>query len=191
MNASPHSPRQRKAFWQVTAAGVTACLAATAGGYVLGVSPALDHLTERRANLDELATRRQKAIDLRADAAAAAKRLVDARREVADLPLRLEPASAVNRRLNRLAEAAAAAGVALNEMQPQPAADGRHYQTVPIRVAGTGSYPACAAFLHALRAQFPDTAVRSVDATNAAPGRTGNVATFRLELDWHTAPATK
>ena len=43
----------------------------------------------------------------------------------------------------------------------------------------------------AMRTQFPDTAVQAIDMQNASPGKEGNVANFRLDLEWHTTPVRK
>ena len=115
----------------------------------------------------------------------------DAGQQVASLPLRLEPATSINPRLARLADLAGESGLVLDEIQPGPAADGSHYQTVPIRLAGGGSYPAVAVFLHRLRERFPDTAVRSFECSNTAPGADRPSAAFRAELAWYTAPVAK
>jgi Tfp pilus assembly protein PilO len=188
-STDPQAAEHRRARWRTAGVVAAVCAAVTAAGYGLGISPTVEHLAEHRARLDELAARRDAGARLRADLAAVRRRLDQTTRAVADLPLRLEPAAALNGRLHRLAEAATAAGVTLDEMQPQPAVDGPHYQTVPVRVAGGGTYPACAAFLHALRADFPDTAVRAIEATNPSPARDGNAVVFRLDLAWHTMPA--
>ena len=185
------NPEQRSYSRKVMAFGFGACLAISAGGYFVGIAPALAGLVERRGQERELADRRVRSADLTAELRDTRRRLAAANKDLADLPLRLEPASAVNRRINLLAGVAGEAKVTLNEIQPQSAVDGQHYQTVPIRVAGSGSYPACATFLHELRERFPDTTVQSFDLQNASPSREGNVATFRMELAWHTSPAGK
>lgn len=184
-------PVQRKKLYQVIGYTTAACLGISVAGYFLGIAPAIANVSERQAEMEELANRRQQVASGKTDLANTRRRLDEAKRDVAELPLRLEPASAVNTRLNRVAEAAAAAGVNLNEMQPQPAVDSQHYQTVPIRVTGSGTYSACAAFLHAMRTQFPDTAVQGIDMQNSSPGKDGNIANFRLDLEWHTTPARK
>jgi Tfp pilus assembly protein PilO len=176
---------------KVVGLGLLACAGLSAGSYLLGVRPAIARLADRAAAEEELHARQAAADKAVADLAVARARLAAARRELDALPLRLEPAAAVNRRLNQLAEAAAAAGVTLNEVQPHPPVDGPHYQTVLIRVGGTGGYPACAAFLHAVRDRFPDTSVRLFEAQNPTPDRDRNVAGFRLDLAWHAAPAAK
>ncbi|QOV92044.1 type 4a pilus biogenesis protein PilO [Humisphaera borealis] len=188
---SPLNPEQRSYSRKAIAIGITVCVAISAGGYFVGIAPALAGLVERRGQERELADRKTRSAELATELRDTRQRLVAANKELAELPLRLEPASAVNRRINLLAGVAGEAKVTLNEIQPQSAVDGQHYQTVPIRVVGAGSYPACAAFLHALRERFPDTTVQSFDLQNAAPSRDANVATFRMELAWHTSPAGK
>jgi hypothetical protein len=57
---------------------------------------------------------------------------------------------------------------------------------MPIHVEGTGTYPSCTAFLHALRESFPDTSVASLDAA-AQPGNASSAAIlFHMELTWYT-----
>ena len=71
------------------------------------------------------------------------------------------------------------------------AADSAHYQTVPIRISGSGSYPGCARFLHELRTRFPDTSCKSFELTNPNPVRDHNVGNFKFELTWYTAPVSR
>jgi len=66
-------------------------------------------------------------------------------------------------------------------------ADGPDYQTVPILIARSGTYPNCAKFLHRLRKEFPDTAVRSFETTNNSSSPDNPTATFQVELVWHAA----
>jgi Tfp pilus assembly protein PilO len=168
-----------------------ACAAITAVGYLLGVHPALAARADNAALEAELAQRQSTAAGVSSQLAAVRHRLEQTRRDVAALPLRLEPATAINRRLNRLAESAQAAGVVVHELQPSAVMDGPHYQTVPIRLAGSGTYPACAGFLHQLRTQFPDVTIRSFEAANPTVTRDQNSGAFRIELEWHTTPGLR
>lgn len=182
---------QRGYSRKIAGIALAICGAVSGAGYYIGISPALAGLVERRAQEQELADRRQRVTQLATELGDTRRKLAVARKNLADLPLRLEPSSAVNRRINLLAGVAGDAHVTLNEIQPQSAIDGIHYQTVPIRVAGSGEFPACAAFLHMLRTQFPDTTVKSFEILNGNPGRSGNTASFRIELAWHTTPGVK
>jgi hypothetical protein len=75
----------------------------------------------------------------------------------------------------------------IDEMRPDVVSEGRDYKTVPIYIAGNGTYPACAAFLHGLRKRFPDMAVMSFDTTNNSASGDAPAATFHFVLAWHAA----
>jgi hypothetical protein len=175
-------------LWQVYGIGLIVCAGLSAAAYLFGVQPALAAREADEAYAADLQGRRQNAVDLAATLTAARQKLEQTRREVAGLKLRLEPAAGVNQRLARLADLATAAGLEINEVQPGAATDSPHYQVVPIRISGTGTYPACAQFLHQLRVKFPDTAARSVEVANPSPTRDHTAGTFRFDLAWYTAP---
>ncbi len=121
---------------------MVACAGLSVAAYALGVQPALAAREADEAYAADLQGRRQNAADLAATLATARQKLEQTRREVAGLPLRLELAAGVNQRLAKLADLATAAGLEINEVQPGAAADAPHYQVVPIRISGTGTYPA-------------------------------------------------
>ena len=75
------------------------------------------------------------------------------------------------------------AHLSVAEIRPGVATEGRDFDAVPISLAGTGTYPACAAFMHRLHDQFPDTAIRSFRAGQGD----GTTASFSFDLVWHTA----
>jgi hypothetical protein len=184
--AAPHA-RDRKAFpWPLFGAAVAACAALTAGAYAIGVRPLLaerDHQVEQRRALDE---RRATASDLGATLAAVQRDLEQAKRELEQTPVRLQPAALVNQRLAAIAAVATDCGVALDEMRPGSPADAAHFQTVPIRVVGSGRYPDCAKFLRKLREKFGDMGVRTFTATNSTPTQVDATAVFSAELVWFT-----
>ena len=191
MNQS-NAPRPGKSnSWQIYATGVAVCAAVSAGAYLAGIEPALARRAEAAANTAELQTRRENAAQLAGTLAATRRKLAETNRELAGLTLRLESAATLNSRLARLSDLAIEAGLTLDEVQPGTPADGAHYQTVPIRIVGAGTYPACAAFLRRLRERFPDTSVRSFELASSNPLRHGGrdpiPAVFRVELTWHTA----
>jgi Tfp pilus assembly protein PilO len=176
-------------LWPVYGVGLIVCVGLSAATYLLGVQPALASRTADEAYAADIQGRRQNAADLAVKLTATRQKLEQTRREVAGLSLRLEPATDVNQRLAKLADLATAAGLEINEVQPGAAADSPHYQVVPIRISGTGTYPASAQFLHQLREKYPDTAARSIEIANPSPTRDHTAGTFRFELMWYTAPA--
>ena len=173
--------------WQAYAAGAAVCAGLTLGAWVAVVRPLARHRDEYRARRAELASHRE-----RADALASAlgewnRRLAEARQALERAPLRLEPESRINERLDRVTSLAVDGGLLIDEMQPGEPETARHYRVVPVKIVGKGSYPAVAAFLHRLRAQFPDTGTRSFEAVHSGPEPESSALTFHLELVWFTA----
>jgi len=109
---------------------------------------------------------------------------------LAQSALHLEPSANVNSRLARISELAIEAGLQIDEIKPGAPLMGEHYETVPIFLAGNGTYRQCAVFLHQLRQALPDTGAESLELSGnaAAPAATG---TFRFNLHWHAAPPTQ
>jgi hypothetical protein len=180
-----------RAAWQVYATGAVICAALTAAAYVLGIQSAQAEYAAHQADVTELKARQRKASALGADLAEAHGMLERTMREVSQLPLRLEPATAINRRLSELGSLCEDSALSMDERRPGSAVEHPHYQTVTINLVGTGTYPACAKFLHELRRRFPDTAVRSFESSNPSPGRNQSTGNFRFELVWYTAPVAR
>jgi hypothetical protein len=186
--AAAGAVRGARGAWQVYATGAIICAALTAAAYVMGIQSAQAEWAANQADLAELKSRQRKAAALGADLAEAHGLLEKTMREVAQLPLRLEPATAINRRLAELNLLCEDSALSMDERRPGPPVQHPHYQTVTINLVGTGTYPDCATFLHELRRRFPDTAVRSFESSNPSPGRNQSRGTFRFELVWYTAP---
>ena len=179
---APRGPRFNP--WRVYATALLACAALTAGGYAAGVAAAIERGARVEAERAEFADRRREAGELATAAADARVELHAARQSLAALPLHLEPATMVNARLAKITELANEGRLSVSEVRPGAVAtDGRDFDTVPIAIAGSGSYPAVAAFLHRLHEEFPDTAVRSFRAAQAE----GASAAFSFDLVWYTA----
>ena len=174
--------------WQVYATGAAICAALTGAAWVLGIQSAQAQYAAHQADVSELKSRQRKAAALGADLAEASGVLEKTMRDVSQLPLRLEPAAAINRRLSELDLLCEDSALSMDERRPGSPVQHPHYQTVTINLVGTGTYPACAKFLHELRRRFPDTAVRSFESSNPSPGRNQSRGTFRFELVWYTAP---
>ena len=180
-----------RSAWRIYATGAVVCAALSGVAYAVGIKSAQAEYAAHQADLAELEARRRKASALGRDLAAAHVALEKTLREVDALPLRLEPATAINSRLSLLDQLCNDTVLRIDERRPGPAVDAPHYQTVTINLVGSGTYPACAAFLHELRRRFPDTAVRSFESSNPTPGRDESTGTFRFELVWYTAPVAK
>lgn len=172
---------------KIYAIAAGACLLMTGAAYFFGIEPAMAAREKTLADRAEFESRVGKVADLSRTLQGTRRQLEDTRREIAGLPLKLEPASFVNHRLARIAELAGESGLMLEEVQPSTPTDGAYYQTVPIRLAGTGTYPSCAEFLHGLRARFPDMSVKAFECTsNGARNDRDTPANFRAEVSWFT-----
>ena len=119
--------------------------------------------------------------------------LVDQRARLAEIQagmvkekIRLESARNINQRIARLTSLAAGTGLSVNEVLPGATRRGERFDSVPVRMNGTGSYPMCVAFLCKLTSAFPDTSVGSFELAGN-PQKPGSPAEFHVDLIWHAA----
>jgi Tfp pilus assembly protein PilO len=181
------SEQQPKQFpWKPAGVAAGACLGLTVLAYLVGVQPLLETRRHAAEQQEQLEAREATAEQLTATLVDLQRDLGKAKLDLARTPLRLQPASLVNQRLEAVAQLAGECGVALDEMRPGTAVDSPHYQTVPIRIVGSGRYPACTKFLRKLRHAFGDMGMRTFNATNAAAAAAEPNAVFQAELVWFT-----
>lgn len=173
---------------KIYAAGAVVCAAVSVGTYFLGVRPAIAGHADFVRRQHELKVARTKAAGLTGVRNNTQNQLNAVTEALKSQTLHLEPASTVNLRLTTLTELATReCKLAIDEMRPGPGVEASDYQVVPILIAGSGTYPNCAKFLHRLRERFPDTAVRSFETTNNSTSPDAPSATFQFELAWHAA----
>ena len=173
--------------WHLGVVAVATCVGLTAAAYAVGLRPLLHKRDQEQVQRNGLEERRSLAT-------ARAQLLGDLHRELAETkevlartPIRLQPATLVNQRLEAVARVATECGIGLDEIRPGSAADSTHFQTVPIRLVGNGTYPASATFLRRLRRTFGDMGVRTFHAANKDAGADAPTAIFQAELVWFTA----
>lgn len=190
MNQQSNTLRSRLRVVHGVGAGV--CLLLSLLLYVVSISPMLAHHKAQQVMRAELETERDKAQQIDQVAQRMQAELVSTERAVADYALELQPVTALNRRVSQLTALATQIGLQINEIRPKQPKAGTFYQTVPIRVAGEGSYLASSAFIHALHATLPDMAVASLRLDGrVAMGQQGTVSTFEFELIWYAEPDQK
>lgn len=180
--------QKKQTPWQMVTIAVGACLGLTAAAYTLGVRPLIERQAHESAQREQLQERRQTASRL-ADEWADLQRHLNADKAIlARTPVRLQPATLVNQRLAAVTGLATECGLALDEVRPGNAVDSTHFQRVPIRIVGGGSYPACAAFLRKMRSSFGDMGVNQfmVSSVNTATPSAAPPASFQAELVWFT-----
>ena len=208
-------PRSTPPTLRVDALGLLGALALTAGALAFVVGPRfLSAAPAPRDQQRELEARRHAAIDVDRQAETAQAHLIDLNTQIARA-VQLHPAEHINQRLVEITQLAlaehvsiaqmspgnpapagpptpgAGAGADKNKAPPSPLAAGG-VVVVPIKLAGSGSYPEVARFLHALHDAFRDTAVGSLHITSQ-PGASENgapiPAPFTIDLSWYAAPA--
>jgi Tfp pilus assembly protein PilO len=168
-----------------------AALAAAGGAGLLffwfGLRPVLYLQDRHAAEKTQLESRQEDIALMRTRAEDLKKKLSEVRKAVTQSLVQLEPASAINNRISRLAELAADQGLKVNEVQPAEPVYGGNFGSVPIRLNGTGGYRDWAVFLHALSKSFPDTAVESflLSGKHDPPG---SPPEFQVDLVWHVTP---
>ena len=182
--------------WRIYLGGAVVCAFLSAAAYGVGVRPAARRHDEQVARQAELRAAKHKANNLAGQLNTARADLARVNDTIARSSLRLEPVTQVNQRLARLtalADGIKPVKLTIDEMRPSTVAEGPDYKTVPIYIAGNGTYSACAAFLHGLRESFPDMAVVSFDTINNTPSTDGPPspeppsATFQFTLACNAA----
>jgi|WetSurMetagenome_2_1015567.scaffolds.fasta_scaffold135875_3 hypothetical protein len=174
-------------FWRIDLAGAGALAALTAVVALGGVLPLAAQHREYLALQDELAAQRDQAAKLDVTMEAVRLKLETSRRAVTHSPMHLEPASIINRRLTEVSALAGETGLVIDDIRPDRPMPGTHCETIPISVAGSGTYRTCTLFLSRLRQTMPDTSVSVVELAASSLDATG-ASKFRLDLRWHAAP---
>jgi Tfp pilus assembly protein PilO len=173
-------------WWRIDAVGAAACAVLTLGLVMGGLRPMARRHEERVARQRQSADERANLARLDAALSASRRQLEDVQRALANCDLRLESTYGMNGRLAEISAFAAEVGLKVNEIQPGQATNGDYYCAVPIHMAGNGTYRQCAAFLHRLREQFPDTGVLWFELTGGDAKSLG-LGAFRVELQWHAS----
>lgn len=168
----------------VDAGGAAIVLALSALFYVTVVQPVMNQRHAAGTLAVRAAVSEQQAAALQVELQSTAAKLAEMRGGVSGPTL--EPVSALNRRLARIASLAAAHRLDLTAVHPAPAAPLSKYLAIPISLAGTGTFRHCVEFLHDLHEQLPDVSATAVN-LNAAPSAhdSAPVANFQLELRWY------
>ena len=172
--------------WQIYAAGSVACAALLRRLWTTIVQPGVEQRQHTADLRQELNKRRQDSQGLTRNLAASRVQLASLHNDFEHNSLHLEAANKVNQRLAAINELATQAGLTFRELRPGTTADAPHYKMLSIHVAGTGTYPACADFLHKLRTDFPDTGVAELEAVSAAGVAQSATVVFKFDLIWYT-----
>jgi Tfp pilus assembly protein PilO len=168
-------------------AGIIVCLLLTAATVWLGFAP----IWQRHANFlneqHELESQKQQNSHQELVLLASKKHLALTQAELEKVPLHLQPTGDLNQRLASVTDLAAHSHLRIEDITPGATTRGIRFDTVTIHLAGEGTYPACAAFLHHLKQSMPDIGIRTLHIYSQ--GTTGNDAKFAFDLQWFAAPS--
>ncbi len=171
------------------AIGGAVIAAISVAAFLLVVQPAVRMLTERTAMTRERDEQLRLAAQLDQEGTTLQTERVQLEQQLAESEIQLQSPKYLNARIAHIIEHAARGEVDIHETRPGAIQDHRRFQTVPILLAGRGSYSDCASFLHRLHESLPDTGVVEFE-LNGHPANRRAPASFRFNLVWYAGPAS-
>jgi Tfp pilus assembly protein PilO len=171
-------------LWQVDAVFLGVCVAVTAAFALFGFAPLISGHHDFLAQRESLVAQEQQAAQLETSLANLRERVEADQRALAGHTLALKSVANVNSQLAEISSLATECGLRVEDIRPDSAVSGTYYDTVPVAVAGRGTYRDCTAFLNRLRRTLPDTGVATVELVANTGERTGQ-GKFRLDLQWY------
>ena len=182
------TPSTRGKLLPIDAAGVVVCLVAATLMYLLVIDPLIRRNAQYAAQQQHLKQQRTESAKLTVSLADLRAQIEKVHRQLQAIPLRLEPASTINKRLAQLTILAHECDLKINRIEPGRMIRGSRYGTVPIVLMGVGTYQSCARFAHELHERFGDTGIESFK-VDGSPGSGSPEARCSFRLAWHTAPS--
>lgn len=190
---SPRLPGARS----IHMVGAGLALAMLGGASLLTVRPLLASRAVAQEQAAVMTDARDRSDAARAQLGVVRERAARLKRELASNQVVLQPAAALNEQLGALTAAAQRSGLRVQQVSPGKANAGSRFTTVPLRVTGSGTYPAVALFLSTLHKQEPTTGVVGIALRDEADAQrpvstaegAAQGATFTLDLLWHALPA--
>jgi hypothetical protein len=173
---------------QIHGLGIGTTIALTMLALLFGVRPLMQQHAATQVVRADLASVRAKVMSLTDEEARIITQIDRIHADLQSSSLRLQTAAYRNERLARLTELAARHRLAVDGLQTAEVEREEHYDMVPLHLAGSGSFPDCAAFLHNLNADFRDMGVNTFEMTGT-PGPTQTDVSFVFEMIWYAAPS--
>lgn len=171
------------------AIGAVIAVAISLAGFLAVVRPGLRMRAQRVTMQREHDEQLRLLNELDATRVGVLEELSRIRRQLAASEVRLQSSRHLNARIAHIVESAAEGDIDIHETRPGNVRDHQRYMTVPIVLAGRGSYSSCAAFLHELHETLPDTGVMEFELIGN-PADRETPATFRFNLVWYAGPAS-
>lgn len=172
----------------VHAVGATTCAALALAGWFLLLRPMANARNAYAGLIADLQSQRQTLDAQRAAELAGRSAAKVAGDSLAAHPLLLQPATAVNTRLQAITELATARNLRIDTIEAGRPDAFERYAVIPIQLSGRCRFQDLAAFLADLRQQMPDIDLSSTDLSGRfTEGSLGQ--SLIMKLRWHTALA--
>lgn len=174
--------------WKHARMDILAGLAVAALGsafYMLGVKPVVDLKGQQTVLESFLQQQRSAAGEALTKVHEKETKLSQTQNALKSNPVHLQPSGTVNARINKLTDLATKFDLKVDEIQPAEPTYGADYGTIPIHLAGRGTYRTWTAFLHEMTELLPDTSVQSFE-LSSKPGDAA--AEFHVSLRWYVLP---
>jgi Tfp pilus assembly protein PilO len=176
------------ALWQIDAVGLGVCAALGAVWYFAGLQPVSQAAASRETLEAQLSERDTRLSELFSSRSTHQRTVTVLEEKIQAGSVNLRPVDDVNTRISELNTLAVRHDLRIDEVRPGAPVTLPRYVTVPIRLAGTGSYAECSRFMHALRSELRDIGVAGFD-LRGEPEAPDKPPTFAFTLVWYAAPA--
>lgn len=180
-------PIAKLKLWQIDAAGATTCALLGLLWYMAGLQPLQDACAAREALQTQVQERTTQLEDATTKREHFEKLVAATQNQIDHARVKLLEVEHLNTRVGELNKLAKDQNLRVDEIKPGLAAALPHYTTVPIRIAGAGTFGACVSFLRELRAKYPDTGVSAFE-IKGEPESPDKTPTFGFSLVWYATP---
>lgn len=181
-----HSEATQRKIRVVNGIGLGTAIVLASLAFWFGIRPILNERMDLRAKEQELASEKQMFAELRCSLREQRKILQHLEEQIANQPLRLDPVGYLNRTLFKITSMAEDGDIRISQVDPGKNQVGVHYSTVPIRIAGNGSFIGLSKFLGQLH-EVLDTAVLAFHLERNR-SKSKDEASFEAEFLWYAAP---
>jgi len=172
--------------WMVHAAGLAAIAIIAWLTMLLGIGPVLaDAATIRERDAAALALSTEAAL-ARSALQQVHRRVEAVEAQLQDVPLQVQPLSALNRRYADIIALAGRCDVRVSESRTEAPRPETWFVRVPIELEGRGPVDGVAAFFRQLRSEIPDVEILAFQVTRVG-GTGGSEMTLVVNLAWYAA----
>ncbi|MDB5326346.1 MAG: hypothetical protein JWM57_1915 [Phycisphaerales bacterium] len=151
------------------------------------IAPLAMRERQAAARADSATRQQQRANAVTATIREASVALDQVRAKLAEAPVQLRPVNALNERVASLVTLGSDCGLIVQDIRPGEVGKTRKFASVPIHLAGQGSYPNVTRFLRRLHQELPDMGVSNLKLTGA-PDDAAIAARYEFELRWIAMP---